>query len=120
MHIERLEIEQFGGLEDVTIDGLGRGVQVLHGTNEIGKTSLLEFVRAIFFGFEGLFRRGVLDPQHPCSGRLVVTIGRGPRGDREHEPARLRRAAAPGPHLHGRGQRGAPPLRHPPRPPGHP
>lgn len=83
MHIERLEIEQFGGLEDVTIDGLGRGVQVLHGTNEIGKTSLLEFVRAIFFGFEGLFRRGVLDPQHPCSGRLVVTIGRGPRGDRE-------------------------------------
>ena len=83
MHIERLEIEQFGGLEGVTIDGLGRGVQVLHGTNEIGKTSLLEFVRAIFFGFEGLFRRGVLDPQHPCSGRLVVTIGRGPRGDRE-------------------------------------
>ncbi len=83
MHIERLEIEQFGGLEDVTIDGLGRGVQVLHGTNEIGKTSLLEFVRAIFFGFEGLFRRGVLDPQRPCSGRLVVTIGRGPRGERE-------------------------------------
>ncbi len=83
MHIERLEIEQFGGLEDVTIDGLGQGVQVLHGTNEIGKTSLLEFVRAIFFGFEGLFRRGVLDPQRPCSGRLVVTIGRGPRGDRE-------------------------------------
>ena len=83
MHIERLEIERFGGLEDVTIDGLGRSVQVLHGTNEIGKTSLLEFVRAIFFGFEGLFRRGVLDPQRPCSGRLVVAIGRGPRGDRE-------------------------------------
>ena len=83
MHIERLEIERFGGLENVTIDGLDRGVQVLHGTNEIGKTSLLEFVRAIFFGFEGLFRRGVLDPQRPCSGRLVVAIGRGPRGDRE-------------------------------------
>jgi len=83
MQIERLEIERFGGLEEVTIAGLGRGVQVLHGTNEIGKTSLLEFVRAIFFGFEGLFRRGVLDPQRPCSGRLVVAIGRGPRGDRD-------------------------------------
>ena len=83
MHIERLEIETFGGLVQVTIADLGRGVQVLHGTNEVGKTSLLEFVRAIFFGFEGLFRRGVLDPQVPCSGRLVVAIGRGPRGDRE-------------------------------------
>ena len=79
MHIERLEIETFGGLVQVTIADLGRGVQVLHGTNEVGKTSLLEFVRAIFFGFEGLFRRGVLDPQVPCSGRLVVAIGRGPR-----------------------------------------
>ena len=83
MHIERLEIESFGGLTQVAIADLGRGVQVFHGTNEIGKTSLLEFVRAIFFGFEGLFRRGVLDPQVPCSGRLVVVIGRGPRGDRE-------------------------------------
>ena len=83
MHIERLEIETFGGLEGVTIDGLGCGVQVMHGTNEIGKTSLLEFVRAIFFGFEGLFRRGVLDPQRPCSGRLFVSLGRGARSSRE-------------------------------------
>lgn len=97
MHIERLEIERFGGLEEVTVDGLGRGVQVLHGTNEIGKTSLLEFVRAIFFGFEGLFRRGVLDPQRPCSGRLVVAIGRGPRGDREqHRFLIERRHEGPG------------------------
>jgi len=97
MQIERLEIERFGGLEEVTIAGLGRGVQVLHGTNEIGKTSLLEFVRAIFFGFEGLFRRGVLDPQRPCSGRLVVAIGRGPRGDRDrHRFLIERRHEGPG------------------------
>jgi uncharacterized protein YhaN len=97
MHIERLEIETFGGLVQVTIADLGRGVQVLHGTNEVGKTSLLEFVRAIFFGFEGLFRRGVLDPQVPCSGRLVVAIGRGPRGDREqHRFSIERRHEGPG------------------------
>ena len=75
MHIERIEVARFGSLADVTIDGLGPGVQVLHGTNETGKTSLLEFVRAVFFGFEGLFRRGVLDPQLPCAGRLVVCEG---------------------------------------------
>ncbi|MFM8290138.1 MAG: AAA family ATPase, partial [Planctomycetia bacterium] len=75
MFIERIVAERFGGLSQVTIDRLGPGVQVLHGTNETGKTSLLEFVRAVFFGFEGLFRRGVLDPRVPCSGSLFVRTG---------------------------------------------
>jgi uncharacterized protein YhaN len=88
MFIERIDIERFGSLHHVTIDGLGPGVQVLHGSNETGKTSLLEFVRAVFFGFEGLFRRGVLDPREPCAGRLVVASG--PEGrriaiERRHE-----------------------------------
>jgi uncharacterized protein YhaN len=92
MFIERIEVEQFGSLRNVTVGGLGPGVQVLHGTNETGKTSLLEFVRAVFFGFEGLFRRGVLDPQVPCAGRVIVVAG--PEGrriaiERRHE----------GPHL---------------------
>ena len=88
MHIERIEIRRFGSLAGVTIDSLGPGVQVLHGTNETGKTSLLEFVRAVFFGYEGLFRRGVLDPQIECAGRLVVQAGAdGPRlsVERRHE-----------------------------------
>ena len=59
MHIETIHIERSGALTGVTIDRLGPGVQVLHGTNETGKTSLLEFVRAMFFGFEGLFRREI-------------------------------------------------------------
>jgi uncharacterized protein YhaN len=75
MFIERIDVERFGALSRVTIDGLGPGVQVLHGTNETGKTTLLEFVRAVFFGFEGLFRRGVLDPRRPCAGRLLVRTG---------------------------------------------
>jgi uncharacterized protein YhaN len=75
MFIERIVAERFGGLSQVTIDRLAPGVQVLYGTNETGKTSLLEFVRAVFFGFEGLFRRGVLDPRVPCAGRLLVRTG---------------------------------------------
>ena len=92
MHIETIHIERSGKLTGVTIDHLGPGVQVLHGTNETGKTSLLEFVRAMFFGFEGLFRRGVLDPQLPCAGRMVVHTG--PEGrrlaiERRHEGPEL-------------------------------
>ena len=74
MFIERIEVERFGALSRTTIDRLGPGVQVLHGTNETGKTTLLEFVRAVFFGFEGLFRRGVLDARKPCAGRLLVRM----------------------------------------------
>ncbi len=75
MFIERIAAERFGALSRVTIDRLGPGVQVLYGTNETGKTTLLEFVRAVFFGFEGLFRRGVLEPHLPCSGGLFVRVG---------------------------------------------
>jgi uncharacterized protein YhaN len=74
MFIERIEVERFGALDRITIDRLGPGVQVLYGTNETGKTTLLEFVRAVFFGFEGLFRRGVLDARKECAGRLVVRM----------------------------------------------
>ena len=75
MFIERIEAEKFGALTAATIDRLGPGVQVLYGTNETGKTTLLEFIRAVFFGFEGLFRRGVLDPQQTCAGRLALRLG---------------------------------------------
>lgn len=74
MFIERIDVERFGALEGTEIDRLGPGVQVLYGTNETGKTTLLEFVRAVFFGFEGLFRRGVLDARRPCAGRLLVRM----------------------------------------------
>jgi hypothetical protein len=92
MHIETIHIERSGSLTGVTIDHLGPGVQVRHGTNETGKTSLLEFLRAMFFGFEGLFRRGVLDPQLPCAGKLIVHTG--PEGrrlaiERRHEGPEL-------------------------------
>jgi len=97
MIIERIEIDRFGGLGDVTIDGLGGGVEVLHGTNETGKTSLLEFVRGVFFGFGNLFRRGVLDPHRPCGGRLVARAGIDGRRitvERRHDGPHLDRLTA--------------------------
>ena len=72
MDIERLEIGRFGCLRDVRVDGLGPGVHVFHGTNETGKTTLLEFVRGMLFGFGSLARRGVIDADVESVGRLVV------------------------------------------------
>ena len=94
MIIERIEIDRFGALANVTIDALQPGVQVLHGTNETGKTSLLEFVRGVFFGFGGLFRRGVLDPHLPWGGTLVARAGVDGRRisiERRHEGPHLDR-----------------------------
>lgn len=94
MIIERIEIDRFGALGDVTIDGLGHGIEVLHGTNETGKTSLLEFVRGVFFGFGSLFRRGVLDPHLPCGGRIFARAGVDGRKiviERRHEGPHLQR-----------------------------
>jgi hypothetical protein len=94
MIIERIHIESFGALNDVSIDGLSPGIEVLHGTNETGKTSLLEFVRGVFFGFGGLFRRGVLDPHVPCGGRILARAGVDGRQiaiERRHEGPHLER-----------------------------
>jgi len=97
MIIERIDVDRFGGLAGVTIDGLRAGVEVLHGTNETGKTSLLEFVRAAFFGFGSLFRRGVLDPHRACGGRLLARAGLEGRRivvERRHDGPHLDRLTA--------------------------
>ncbi|HUF05930.1 MAG TPA: AAA family ATPase [Candidatus Binatia bacterium] len=51
MRIERLEIGGFGRFADVGWD-LDPGLTVMLGQNEAGKTTLLNAVRAILFGFE--------------------------------------------------------------------
>ena len=72
MDIEKLDIGRFGCLRDLHVDQLGPGVHVFHGTNETGKTTLLEFVRGMLFGFGSLLRRGVIDADVENRGRLVV------------------------------------------------
>ena len=51
MRIERLEIDGFGRFHDATWQ-LGDGLTVLLGANEAGKTTLLNALRALLFGFE--------------------------------------------------------------------
>ena len=51
MRIDGWRVDGFGVLKDVEQSGLARGVTVLVGENEAGKSTLLAFVRGVLFGF---------------------------------------------------------------------
>ena len=51
MWVEEISIESFGACKHVMISGLGPGLTVIVGPNEAGKSTILEFMRCIFFGF---------------------------------------------------------------------
>ncbi|MBX3026950.1 AAA family ATPase [bacterium] len=50
MKIRGWEIDGFGALRDSAVDRLPDGLTVVHGANEAGKTTLLEFLRRSLFG----------------------------------------------------------------------
>jgi len=48
---EKIHIAGFGALQNLELDGISPGLNIIEGANEAGKTTMLEFVRALFFGF---------------------------------------------------------------------
>ena len=63
MRIRDLHIDGFGHFSDRDFGPFARPVTVFHGPNEAGKTTLLEFIRAILFGFlDGRSRRNLYPP----------------------------------------------------------
>lgn len=53
MKITSLDIDRFGIWNELHIAKLSEGLNVFYGPNEAGKTTLMQFVRAILYGFEG-------------------------------------------------------------------
>ena len=51
MQIRELHIDGFGAFADHKVKGLASGINVIYGANEFGKTTLLEFIRRVLFGF---------------------------------------------------------------------
>ncbi|MDB5384797.1 MAG: hypothetical protein JWM11_443 [Planctomycetaceae bacterium] len=51
MRLRRLQIQRYGHFKDATLDFPGNGIQVIHGQNEAGKSTLLQFIRELLFGF---------------------------------------------------------------------
>jgi uncharacterized protein YhaN len=79
MRIRGWSIDGFGRLHDFTVSGLPDGLTVLHGANEVGKSTLLEFLRCILFGGP----EGAGPPPYvplngaPHRGRVVVASAAG-------------------------------------------
>jgi uncharacterized protein YhaN len=48
---EKLFVNGFGALREAELTDIGPGLNIIEGANEAGKTTMLEFVRALFFGF---------------------------------------------------------------------
>jgi uncharacterized protein YhaN len=65
MRIENLHVDGFGVWNDKNWGPLAPGLNVFHGPNETGKSTLMAFVRSMFFGFE---KRGSTKRYEPVNG----------------------------------------------------
>ncbi len=82
MRILGLQIDRFGVWTNVSIENLGEGVTVFYGPNEAGKTTLLQFIRTMLYGFgtehsqrfvaAGSQHRGFLDAGSRVGGSLSL------------------------------------------------
>lgn len=82
MRIAEMAIDGFGVFREVTVSDVDPKVTVFEGQNEAGKTTLMAFIRAILFGFEG--RRNGANRYEPArggrhGGALVVETDDGRR-----------------------------------------
>ncbi len=66
MRIHDLRIDGFGRFANLELGPFDRPVTVFHGPNEAGKTTLLEFIRRVLFGFPD--GRSRLNPYPPLAG----------------------------------------------------
>ena len=80
MQITGLHIDGFGRFADRGFGPLERKVTVFYGPNEAGKSTLLEFIRRVLFGFPA--RRGNINEYPPLAGgrhggRVMITTDAG-------------------------------------------
>ncbi len=79
MKLTALEIEGFGVWTGLRLEGLDEGLNVFFGPNEAGKTTLMQFVRAVLYGWTPQ-RRRYLPPRHGGAAGGWLWI-RGPQGE---------------------------------------
>jgi uncharacterized protein YhaN len=77
MQIREIHIDGFGIFANRHIAGLGPGINIIYGDNEFGKSTILEFIRRILFGFprssQGINPYPAL-AGGPYGGKLVCTL----------------------------------------------
>ncbi|MBR7071280.1 MAG: AAA family ATPase [Clostridia bacterium] len=70
MILNKIHIGAFGKLEDYTLD-FQDGFQIIYGDNEDGKTTLMVFLRMMFYGNKGKLARNYRKKYQPWSGRTM-------------------------------------------------
>jgi uncharacterized protein YhaN len=75
MRIHELEIQRFGVWKEVTLPFHDRGVTVLYGPNEAGKSTLMRFIRGVLYGYQASDELDASRRQERviCSGSLKVS-----------------------------------------------
>lgn len=78
MRITALEVDGFGVWSGLKLDQFGDDLTVIYGPNEAGKTTLMQFVRSVLYGFSPE-RRRYLPPVHggTAGGSLAVRSSEG-------------------------------------------
>src|SRR6187399_2131189 len=74
MRIKKIEIDGFGVWNGLQLDELADQTTVVYGCNEAGKTTLMQFIRAVIYGFTPERRKRYLPPVNggQPGGRLRV------------------------------------------------
>ena len=79
MNINHLRIDGFGAWTGLRLEGFEPGLNVVYGPNEAGKTTLLEFLRCMLYGFSPARRGRYLPPVSggPAGGTLGLNTTHG-------------------------------------------
>lgn len=90
MRITDVEIEGFGAWSNLKLDHVSEGLTVFYGPNEAGKTTLMEFVRSILYGYSSERRSRYLPPvAGGRGGGALHVVGAGGRFTVRRTPGSL-------------------------------
>lgn len=88
MRIRQLQFYRYGHFSDVSFDLPANGLQVLFGENEAGKSTMMQFIREILFGFSAQ-SPGIKDSSAVYGGTLTIEFP-------EHGTVRVERTGIKG------------------------
>lgn len=74
MRITDIRIDGFGVWTDLRVESLNDGLTVFYGANEAGKTTLMQFIRTVFYGFSPQRRLRYTPPVHGGRPGGAVTV----------------------------------------------
>lgn len=90
MYIRNLAIDSFGVCSDFRMEALAPGLNVIHGPRASGKTTVVDFLRAVLYGFDSETRARYA-PQESArrfGGRVSLAGPEGQRMVRRHDDGR--------------------------------